>query len=107
MKTLESPTIERASQLRDQALFHHEVTAGHNFIKDATNIIIARLMLEGTMSSENLVDACKRAFIMPHDDRAFGAVFASLSRAGKIEKSGYCQRRKGHATSGGIIWRLK
>lgn len=104
--TLEPRTLEQARQKRDLILENHEANAGRTFINEASAVIMSRLRT-GEASSEDLVDACKENFIIPHDDRAFGTVFANLSRAGKIEKAGYCQRRKGHATSGGIVWRIK
>ena len=101
-----TPTLEAARNKRDLILFNHEANAGRQFINEASTVILRRLAISEA-SSEDLVDACKEAFIRPHDDRAFGTVFANLSRAGKIERAGYCQRRKGHSCSGGIIWRLK
>jgi hypothetical protein len=34
-------------------------------------------------------------------------VFARLAQAGAIEAVGYTERKKGHGTAGGRIWRAK
>ena len=56
-------------------------------------------------SGEQLVDHCQRLGIVPHDARAFGAVFGKLKRDGLIEEAGFVPRTKGHGTSGGRLWR--
>ena len=78
------------------------------FPAKATNFVLHYLAHhpDGAASSEEITDACKRGGIQPPDDRAFGPVFMSLSRSGLITKTGICQRKKGHGTSGGNIWRL-
>ncbi len=48
----------------------------------------------------------KLAGLVPHDDRAFGQVYAGLSREKLIVKCGCCDRIKGHGTAGGVIWRV-
>jgi hypothetical protein len=58
-------------------------------------------------SGEQLVDHCQRIGIVPHDARAFGAVFGKLKRDGLIEEAGFVDRSKGHGTSGGRLWRAK
>lgn len=58
----------------------------------------------GDMSGEALTDAAKVHGFHPHDERAFGAVFGSLSRRGLIRCVGFCPRQKGHGTAGGRIW---
>jgi hypothetical protein len=59
------------------------------------------------MSGEELVDHCQRRGLVPHDARAFGPVFGTLSRSGKIEAVGFAARRKGHGTAGARLWRAK
>jgi hypothetical protein len=56
-------------------------------------------------SGEQLVDHCQRLGIVPHDARAFGAVFGKLKRDGLIEEAGFVPRSKGHGTSGGRLWK--
>lgn len=64
------------------------------------------LRAHSTASSEDITDAAKCAGIVPPDDRAFGPVYASLARRGRIAFAGYCVRRKGHGTAGGRLWSL-
>ena len=61
----------------------------------------------GGRSGEDLTDHCKAKGIVPHNDKAFGAVFGSLSRAGQIVRAGYTLRRKGNGTSGATLWKLQ
>lgn len=58
------------------------------------------------MSGEALVEWARELGYEPHDDRAFGPIFASLLRAGLIVRVGECPRRKGNGTRGGSIYRL-
>ena len=72
----------------------------------AAKAAILDLLADGRpRSGEELVDHCIRSGIVPHDQRAFGSVFGRLSQDGKIEAVGYTERRKGHGTAGGRIWR--
>ena len=57
-------------------------------------------------SGEDLVDVARAHGAVPHDDRAFGAVFQSLSRRGLIRTVGFCLRKKGHMGAGGRVWGL-
>jgi hypothetical protein len=57
-------------------------------------------------SGEQLVDHCLRLGIVPHDARAFGAVFAGLAKNNKIVSVGFAARRKGHGTAGARLWRV-
>jgi hypothetical protein len=68
--------------------------------------ILAHLGAAGPTSGEVLTDVAKAHGARPHDDRAFGAVFKALSRAGQIRTVGYCARTRGHGTSGGRIWSI-
>ena len=68
--------------------------------------LILRLLQAGPASGEKLTDLAVAYGFRPHDARAFGAVFGSLSRRGLIRCVGYCERRKGHGTAGGRIWGL-
>ncbi len=72
----------------------------------AAKAAILDLLADGRpRSGEELVDHCRRLGMCPHDDRAFGSVFARLAQSGYIEAVGYTERRKGHGTAGGRIWR--
>jgi hypothetical protein len=58
-------------------------------------------------TGEDLTDAAKRAGHIPHDDRAFGPIFASLARAGAIRVLDFSERRKGHGTAGARVWQIR
>lgn len=82
-------------------------TVCENFSERAITFVWKCLLARGPMSSEKLTAACKEIGIIPHDDRAFGSVYQTLSRRGLIVKAGTCARERGHGTSGGIVWKLK
>jgi hypothetical protein len=91
---------------RDEAMRNIIAFAGKRFREKAELFTLEYLAGCESASSETITDAARKAGIVPHDDRAFGPVYFSLSRAGKIVKAGVCARRKGHGTSGGTLWRL-
>jgi hypothetical protein len=91
---------------RDEAMRNIIAFAGKRFREKAERFTLEYLAGCESASSETITDAARKAGIVPHDDRAFGPVYFSLSRAGKIVKAGVCTRRKGHGTSGGTLWRL-
>jgi hypothetical protein len=67
---------------------------------------VLELLADGVArSGEQLVDHCQRLGLVPHDARAFGAVFQKLKRDGLIEEAGFVARAKGHGASGGRLWR--
>ncbi len=70
----------------------------------AADHILSVLRHKGDCSGEELVMQARDAGFVPHDDRAFGSVFAGLKRKGLIATVGNCTRRRGHGTSGGRIW---
>ena len=68
---------------------------------------VLELLADGRpRTGEELVDHCLRLGIVPHDQRAFGSVFRSLSGAGRIVAVGNAERKKGHGTSGARVWRI-
>lgn len=76
------------------------------FVEKACRHILKRLE-GGARTGEELVDSCVDAGIKPHDQRAFGVVFARLVRARKAQSRISLQpRRKGHCTSGLREWEL-
>jgi len=86
---------------------HVARNAGEEFRARAREFVLSYLANHGDSSGEEITDACKEAGIVPpNSDKAFGAVYGSLARRGRIQKCGTCLRRKGHATSGGNVWRL-
>ncbi len=70
----------------------------------AQKFILSWLVRHGLTSGEDLTDAAMLHGFRPHDMRAFGPVFAGLSRKKLIRCAGYCERRRGHGTAGGRIW---
>lgn len=76
-----------------------------DFDRDAARrFILATLRKNGETPGEVLTDLARKAGFVPHDDRAFGAVFGKLARERAIRCVGYCTRRKGHSTAGGRVW---
>ena len=98
--------MEVAVLKRDAAMSRVQAKAGEDFGRKAREFILSYLRQNGATSGEDVTDACKAAGITPHDDRAFGPVYMSLSRNGHIRKAGMVPRRKGHATAGGYVWEL-
>lgn len=70
----------------------------------AMKFVHGYLVRHGQQPGEALVNAAKAHGYRPHDDRAFGSVFATLVKRGLIRHMGYCERVKGHGTAGGRIW---
>lgn len=92
---------------RDAALAQVEKNAGRAFAERARAFVVDYLDRHAAASGEVITEACKRAGIRPHDDRAFGPVYMALSRAGLIEKCGSAIRKRGHGCAGGNVWRRK
>lgn len=76
------------------------------FKEKATAAMLRHLEAKGKASGEELTDAAIAHGARPHDARAFGPVFKSLLTAQQIRVVGYCQRAKGHGTSGGKVYAL-
>jgi hypothetical protein len=98
-----------ATESRDRAMAVVEAKANSfvlPFSERAAAFVLAYLRAHGPTSSELLTDACKAHGICPHDDRAFGPVYMTLARAGRIRKVDTCIRVKGHLTAGGNVWGL-
>lgn len=68
--------------------------------------ILGYLQKHGQQSGETLTNAAKNAGFVPHDDRAFGPIYAGLVRKNFIRCVGYCERQKGNGTAGGRVWGL-
>lgn len=56
------------------------------------------------VSGEDVTLACRDAGIRPHDDRAFGSIYAKAIRAGDIRAVGFCARKRGHGTAGARLY---
>jgi hypothetical protein len=74
------------------------------FVERSQAFVLRYLRSGVRASGEDIVDAAKEAGIRPREDRAFGAVFGGLSRAGRIRCVGIEMRRKGRGTAGARVW---
>ena len=99
-----SPPRKRGQQAAQHCADKAEVLGFD--VSAAQAFVRSRLETHGPQSGEDLVDAALAHGHQPHDGRAFGPVFAGLVRQRVIECAGYCERRKGHGTAGGRLWRL-
>lgn len=103
-----NPPPQALVRERDTILTRVETAAGVEFNVRSREFIVGYLREHGPTPGEVITDECKKAGITPpKDDRSFGPQYKVLSRQGIIEKHGWCARRKGHLTGGGIVWRLK
>lgn len=75
-----------------------------DFVEKAEKAILDHLRIVRQCSGEVLTDIARARGAIPHDDRAFGAVFKGLAKRGLIRSIGFCVRTKGHGTAGGRIW---
>jgi hypothetical protein len=98
--------FELAIEGRDVGMARVEAKAGEDFSYRAQIFVIRFLADCGASSGEAITNACKKAGICPHDDRAFGPVYLKLVREGRIIKVGTAKRLKGHYTAGANIWDL-
>jgi hypothetical protein len=90
---------------RDSAMATVERNAGKDFKTQAMAFALRWMAGKGTVSGEDITDACKAAGIVPHCDKAFGPVYAGLARRGAIVRDGYAIRRRGHGAPA-PAWRL-
>lgn len=103
--------LSEAAAARDDAIAAVETRAEREDSWDSHAVgewVLAYLRRHGSCGSEHLTLAAKEAGHVPHDDRAFGAVYMRLARAGLIEKRGVQgARSRGHAAHGGFVWGVK
>lgn len=106
----DEPTPAESRQERNNAMMsvaQHAEETRLSFQTLAEQFVLNYLDLNGPTSGEILTIAAKRAGIVPHDDRAFGPVYAHLSRIQQIYRCGTCARSlRGHAAPGASIWEL-
>lgn len=103
------PTLAEAQAIRDRvvpAIAQKATQRDASFSLAAGAVILQHLRDHERASGEELTLACKCAGILPHDDRAFGAVYALLLRRGLIERAGSVQRVRGHGCAGGNLFIL-
>ena len=72
----------------------------------AARFIAGWIERHGPQPGEKLTNAAVEHGYRPHDQRAFGPVYAGLVRRGVIRCVGFCERTKGHGTAGGRVWGL-
>lgn len=70
----------------------------------AARFVYRWLQQQGPCSGEVLVNLAIENGFRPHDARAFGGVFARLSRSQMIRCIGTLERAKGHGTAGARLW---
>lgn len=78
-----------------------------DFGERAYDFIVDYVRAHGTpdgVAGEAVTLAAKVAGIRPHDDRAFGGVYARAIRAGDIRVVGATNRVRGHGTAGGRLY---
>lgn len=95
--------------MRDRAIQQVMAAAEANvpgFPQRAAAFVLRYLEQHGRTSGEVLTMECKRAGIVPPDDRAFGGVYLRLSKHGLIVRDGDVRRARGHGTTGGSLWTL-
>lgn len=92
---------ERADRSRSKA---DEVCPG--FTERAYNFIAnyAATTSQAAFSGEDLTNCMKAFGICPHDDRAFGSIYAKAIRNGVIRVVGYVPRVRGNGTAGGRLY---
>lgn len=104
-----SINFESARELGEQAAnacLAKARKADPEFAEKAAAAILAHLRVVHQASGEVLVDVAMAHGARCHDQRAFGAVFAGLSRRRLIRTVGFCMREKGHGTAGGRVWSI-
>jgi len=75
-----------------------------DFGERAYRFIVSHIRACGPVSGEDTTLAAKSAGIRPHDDRAFGPIYAKAIRRGEIQVVGYVLRVRGRGTSGGRLY---
>lgn len=73
-----------------------------DFKDKAQKAILAHLNEVKQAPGETLTHVAKQAGAVPHNDKAFGAIFQSMARGGLIRKMGYCPRAHGHGAPGPV-----
>ncbi len=102
---LELPAARQAGKHAAQLATERAEHEAPGFGERARALILERLG-QGPASGEDCTDYCASKGLQFADGRALGSIYSSLRRAGLIEPAGFCARRRGHGTAGGIVWRL-
>lgn len=99
-------TVRAAGEAAGQRCLAKAEAASAGFAQAAEAAILRHLRVVRRAPGEDLTSIAKASGAVPHDDRAFGPVFGSMSRRKLIRTAGFCMRSKGHGTAGGRIWEL-
>lgn len=75
-----------------------------DFAERALNFIAEYARKQATFTGEDATNAAKMSGIRPHDDRAFGPVYAKALRENIIRVVGFVPRVKGHGSAGGKLY---
>jgi hypothetical protein len=79
-----------------------------SFLLKARVYVLQYLQQHGPATSEELTLACKKAGIIPHDDRAFGPVYMDLERRCRIVRLATVKRPlRSHNSDGGHLWKAR
>lgn len=101
-------TARRFGEQQMQLSLDAATSTDPSFGKRAYTFIVAYIQeqcaLHGSVPGEQVTLAARSAGIAPHDDRAFGAVYAKAIRNGDIRVVGTCPRVRGHGTAGGRLY---
>lgn len=75
-----------------------------DFAERAYEFIVDYVQKMESVPGESVTLAARAAGIRPHDDRAFGPIYAKAIRNGDIRVVGTCLRVRGHGTAGGRLY---
>jgi hypothetical protein len=85
----------KGEQARQRA---EDVTPGFSDL--ALNFIREYALRQDSFMNEDCTLAMRAAGIVPHDDRAFGSIYAKAIRLRYVRVIGYAPRRRGHGAPG-------
>jgi len=108
---MEQLTLEHALARGEEAMQAcADKAEAQGFSTDAARAFILNWLAEyGPTVGEDIVDAAKatgHADLSPHKGQAWGSVFTTLRKSGRIHCVEICLRRKGHGTAGSRRWAL-
>ena len=102
------PRAQRAATARRlgaEAAERAAANAGDDFSERALAFITRYVAAQSApVPGESVTLAAKAAGIVPHDDRAFGSVYAKALRTKHIRVAGFCARIRGHGAFGGKLY---
>lgn len=105
-----SPTIAHARIARDEGMSRVAEKAERvepGFAERAYAFLLSYTTRHAEFSGEDATDAALAAGIIPHDLRAFGAIYAAAARNHLIRRIGFVPRRRGHGSPGPLWARVQ